>query len=146
MCVGVDLQGPGLRLVQNTRLESGDFTDLSLWSHDSRFNKLSKTPGAHTSGLCDSSLKLGVETKTSLTEYWGMELEVQGGWHVRTDLLWETREPIPASASWRAQETCHSLKQYGMSCWGRHGYLREVLSWLSSKAAVDSWTLSSMVA
>ena len=68
-CVAVALKGLGLRLVQNIRLESGEFTDLSLFSHDSMFNKLSKTPGAHPDGLCDSSLKLGVETKTSLTEY-----------------------------------------------------------------------------
>ena len=68
-CVVVALKGLGLRLVQNIRLESGEFTDLSLFSHDSTFNKLSKTPGAHPDGRCGSFLKLGVETKTSLTEY-----------------------------------------------------------------------------
>lgn len=49
--MGVYLEGLGLGLVRNIRLESGEFIDLCLCSHDSRFNILSRTPGAHPNGL-----------------------------------------------------------------------------------------------
>lgn len=44
--VGVHLEGIALGLVRNIRLVSGEFIDLGLNAHDSRFSVLASTPRA----------------------------------------------------------------------------------------------------
>lgn len=51
MCVGVHHEHTGLGLVHKASLESGEFIDLGLYAHDSRFNVLERTPGAHFNTL-----------------------------------------------------------------------------------------------
>lgn len=58
----------------------------------------------------DGSLKLGGEARTSLTEYWKMELEAQGSGYFRMDLFCDTRESILASVPWESPDNISFTK------------------------------------